>query len=142
MSAKKTEAVPTSPETFIASIAHDKRRADAQALLPFFRDVTGFNPAMWNGSIIGYGRYHYRYASGREGDFLATGFAPRKSNMSINIMPGYQDYGEILSRLGPHKTGRSCLYITRLEQIDMVVLRELIETGLRDLRSIYPVFPS
>jgi hypothetical protein len=97
---------------------------------------------MWGGSIIGFGRYHYRYASGREGDFLATGFAPRKASMSVYIMPGYQDYSEILKRLGPHKTGKACLYITRLDQIDMDCLAELIRQGLKDLEKLYPVYPA
>ncbi|MEL7205133.1 MAG: DUF1801 domain-containing protein [Pseudomonadota bacterium] len=128
-------------DLLLSSIKHARRRADAQALLPFFQDVTGYDPVIWSGSIIGFGRYHYTYDSGREGDFLATGFAPRKASMSIYILPGYQDYSEILSRLGPHKTGKACLYITRLDHIDMTVLRELIQTGLRDLSLMYPVYP-
>jgi len=106
-----------------------------------FRKATGFIPQMWGGSIVGYGRYHYRYASGREGDFLATGFSPRKAAYSIYIMPGYQDYGAILSRLGKHKTGKSCLYVNRLADIDLTVLEELIRQGLKDLNAIWPVSP-
>lgn len=86
-------------------------------------------------SIIGYGRYHYTYASGREGEFLATGFSPRKAALSLYIMPGYQDYGAILARLGKHRPGRSCLYVTKLEDIDMAVLEELIRAALADLAS-------
>ncbi|MEO0371405.1 MAG: DUF1801 domain-containing protein [Pseudomonadota bacterium] len=141
MSDKKIQATPLDPAAFIASVDHPRRRADAQVLLPFFQKVTGFEPVMWGTSMIGYGLYHYRYDSGREGDFLATGFAPRKASMSINIMPGYQDYGDILARLGPHKMGKSCLYVTRLDRIDMAVLQELVQAGLRDLKSMYPVFP-
>ncbi|MEL7254411.1 MAG: DUF1801 domain-containing protein [Pseudomonadota bacterium] len=126
------------PAAFIATVDHAHRRADAETLLPFFEDVTGFAPKLWSGSMIGYGRYTYRYDSGREGTFFATGFAPRKASMSVYILPGYQDYGDILTRLGPHKTGKSCLYITRLDRIDMDVLRELIEAGLRDLARIFP----
>ncbi|MEL7011863.1 MAG: DUF1801 domain-containing protein [Pseudomonadota bacterium] len=128
-------------DQFLASIEHTRRRADADALVPFFQQVTGYDPVIWNGSIIGFGRYHYRYDSGREGDFLATGFAPRKASMSLYIMPGYQDYTDILARLGPHKTGKACLYVTRFDHINMSVLKELIETGLRDLSKMYPVFP-
>jgi len=128
-------------DLLLSSIKHARRRADATALVPFFEDATGYDPVIWSGSIVGFGRYHYRYNSGREGDFLATGFAPRKASMSLYIMPGYQDYSEILSRLGPHKTGKACLYITRLDLIDMTVLRELIQTGLRDLSRMYPVYP-
>ena len=97
---------------------------------------------MWGPSIIGYGRYHYRYKSGREGDFLATGFSPRKANLSIYIMPGYQDYSEILNRLGKHKLGKSCLYVNKLADIDLEVLAELIRAGLQDLDRVWPVQPA
>lgn len=96
---------------------------------------------MWGPSIIGFGQYHYVYDSGREGDFLATGFSPRKANMVLYIMPGYQDYDEILGRLGKHRLGKSCLYINKLDDIDLDVLRELIKAGLRDLNKIWPVKP-
>lgn len=96
---------------------------------------------MWGPSIIGYGRYHYRYESGREGDFLATGFSPRKAAHSIYIMPGYQDYNSILRRIGKHRLGRSCLYVNKLADIDIIVLAELISAGLRDLTKLYPVHP-
>lgn len=94
---------------------------------------------MWGESIIGYGRYHYVYDSGREGDFLATGFAPRRNNLSIYIMPGYADFGAILARLGKHKIGKSCLYVNKLADIDMTVLSELIQAGLADLNQRWPV---
>lgn len=94
---------------------------------------------MWGPSIVGFGRYHYRYDSGREGDFLACGFSPRKANMTVYIMPGYQDYGEILGRLGKHRVGKSCLYINRLADVDLAVLEELIRVGLRDLDARWPV---
>ena len=90
---------------------------------------------------MGYGRYHYTYDSGREGECNATGFSPRKSNLSIYIMPGYQDYSGILSRLGKHKTGVACLYINKLADVDEAVLRELIQTGLKDLNAKWPVLP-
>ncbi len=96
---------------------------------------------MWGPSIVGYGRYHYRYKSGREGDFLATGFSPRKTALSIYIMPGYADFGDILSRLGKHKTGKSCLYVNKLADIDPEVLSELIRAGLADLETHWPVHP-
>lgn len=112
------------------------------ALLSFFSDLTGYAPVMWGPSLIGYGRYHYKYDSGREGDFLATGFSPRKASLSIYIMPGYQDYSEILARLGKHKIGKSCLYVNKLADIDMDVLSELVRAGLRDLDRIYGVHPA
>ncbi len=124
---------------FIASVGHSTRRADAERLNALFQDLTGWAPCMWGPSIIGYGQYHYVYDSGREGDFLATGFSPRKSNLSIYVMPGYQDYAEILGRLGKHKLGKSCLYVNKLADIDLAVLAELIRAGLTDLAKIYPV---
>ncbi|WP_306115283.1 MULTISPECIES: DUF1801 domain-containing protein [unclassified Roseovarius] len=142
MSTNKTKATDQTPADFIAGVEHPRRREDAETLLAFFKEVTGFAPCMWGPSIIGFGRYHYVYDSGREGDFLATGFSPRKSALSIYIMPGYQDYGHILSRLGKHKTGKSCLYVNKLADIDMAVLAELVRTGLRDLNAIWEVHPS
>jgi hypothetical protein len=138
------KTVPTEADVaaFLASVEHPGRRADAQRLDALFREVTGWQPRLWGGSLIGYGRYHYVYASGREGDFLATGFAPRKANLSIHILPGYQDHSAILARLGKHKTGKSCLYVTRLSDIDLAVLAELIRTGLDDLAARYPVSPT
>ena len=142
MSANKTRMTDQNPEEFVAAIDHDGRRRDAETLLGFFSDVTGYRARMWGPSIIGYGRYHYVYASGREGDFLATGFSPRKANLSLYIMPGYQDYGDILARLGKHKLGKSCLYINKLAVIDMDVLAELLRAGLRDLNDLREVQPT
>ncbi len=129
---------------FLDAVAPERRRKDALALDHLFREVTGFTPpVMWGGpSLVGYGAYHYVYASGREGgDFLATGFAPpRKSALSLYIMPGYQDFGgDLLDRLGKHKHGRSCLYINKLADVDLEVLAELIRAGLDGLGSYWPV---
>ncbi len=107
-----------------------------------FRKITRFEPVLWGPSIIGYGRYQYRYKSGREGAFLATGFSPRKAAHSIYIMPGYADFGHILSRLGKHKHGKSCLYVNKLADIDLEVLSELIRAGLDDLAQKWPVEPT
>ena len=142
MCANKTRATQQSPEDFLAGVSPDGRRREGEILLKFFSEVTGFTPKMWGPSIIGYGRYHYIYESGREGDSLATGFSPRKAKLTFYIMPGYQDYGEILSRLGKHKLGKSCLYVNKLEDIDMDVLAELIRTGLADLDRIWKVHPA
>ncbi|CUI00270.1 DUF1801 domain-containing protein [Leisingera aquaemixtae] len=141
MSQNKTVPTGVSVEAFIASVEPARKAAEAQQLDALFRRVTGYTPQMWGPSLVGYGRYHYRYASGREGDFLATGFSPRKARHSIYIMPGYQDYGAILSRLGKHKLGKSCLYVNKLADIDLEVLAELIRTGLKDLNAIWPVQP-
>lgn len=135
----KTVANAENPRDFLMRVEHPTRRADGLALLDLFAEVSGFEPVMWGPSIIGYGRYHYKYDSGREGDFLATGFSPRKANLSIYIMPGYQDYSDIMDRLGKHKLGKSCLYVNKLADIDLDVLRELVRTGLDDLNKIWPV---
>ncbi len=142
MSENKTKATGASVEDFLNVVEPERKRADALALDQMFREVTGFQPAMWGPTIVGYGRYHYRYVTGREGDFLATGFSPRKANLSLYIMPGYQDYGPMLADLGKHRLGKSCLYINKLADIDMGVLARLVKAGLADLGRIWPVEPS
>lgn len=143
MSRSQNKTVPTdqSVKDFLNSVQSERRAEEARALDELFRATTGFDPVMWGPSMIGYGRYHYRYASGREGDFLATGFSPRKSALVIYIMPGYADFSGILARLGKHKLGKSCLYVNTLADIDMQVLSELIRAGLDDLGRIWPVEP-
>ncbi len=142
MSKNKTKETAEPVEDFIYSVDHPTRRADAIELNEIFKEVTGFSPKMWGPTIVGYGNYHYVYKTGREGDSLATGFSPRKANLSIYIMPGYAEFGEILGRLGKHKMGKSCLYINKLADIDTEVLKELIRAGLADLDAIWPVNPS
>ncbi len=134
----KTKATSVSPESFIETVEHDVRRADAKVLLDLFADVTQLVPRMWGPSIIGYGRYHYKYESGREGEFMMTGFSPRKANQVIYIMPGYTDHSAVLDRIGKYKIGKSCLYINKLADIDLDVLRELIAAGFEDMKSRYP----
>ena len=135
----RTQPTDITPEAFLAAVEPDRKREEARALDQLFRTVTGWKPVMWGPSIIGYGSYHYTYASGREGDMCATGFSPRKANHSIYIMPGYTDFGEILGRLGKHSMGKSCLYIKKLADVDLDVLGELIKAGLMDLGAKHPV---
>lgn len=142
MADNKTQATEISPAAFIAGIEHPTRRADAETLDALFRDITGWQPRMWGPTIIGYGAYHYTYDSGREGDMCATGFSPRKANLSLYIMPGYQDFGHILERLGKHKLGKACLYINKLADVDIDVVAEIIQAGLDDLGARWPVKPS
>ncbi|SLN67334.1 hypothetical protein ROJ8625_03447 [Roseivivax jejudonensis] len=137
----KTQATDASVDHLIASLTPEARRADAERLDRIFHDVTGYRPRVWGDAIIGYGRYSYTYASGRSGTYLATGFAPRKSAMSLYIMPGYAEFGDLLDRLGPHSRGKACLYIKRLDRIDEVALSELIRCGLADLSSRWEVTP-
>ncbi len=141
MAANKTRPTGADVDEFLCAVTPQGRSDEARILDQLFRDVTGFSPVMWGTSIVGYGRYHYTYASGREGDFLATGFSPRKASFSIYIMPGYADFETILGRLGKHRMGKSCLYVNKLEDIDMDVLGELIRAGLRDLESRWEVMP-
>lgn len=141
MAENKTQATDADVAAFIDAVEHPTRRADAQVLDALFRRVTGFEPHMWGPTIIGYGRYDYTYKSGRSGSSLATGFSPRKANLSIYIMPGYADYGDMLARLGKHKKGASCLYVNKLADIELSVLEEIIRAGLRDLDSIWAVKP-
>lgn len=142
MSKNKTAPTKVTPAEFIASVEHDTRRRDAEHLLEWFSEVTGLEPQMWGASLIGYGRYHYKYDSGREGDMLMTGFSPRKANLVFYVMPGYR-YGEMeerLSRLGKHKLGKACLYVNTLADIDIDVLQEIIEDGVDYMRANYETF--
>lgn len=135
----KTQATSVDPQDFIAAVEPDKKKVDAEALLAFFNRVTGLKPKMWGPSIIGYGRYHYKYESGREGEFMLTGFSPRKQNLTLYVMPGYR-FGEMqekLSRLGKHKLGKSCLYINKLADVDIDVLEEIVTEGVAYMRETY-----
>ncbi len=136
----KTKPTAVAVDEFLNSIEHETRRADGFALLELFNRVTGLKPKMWGPSIVGYGRYHYKYESGREGDFLITGFSPRKAALSIYIMPGYRDMSDKLARLGKHKIGKSCLYINKLADIDTAVLAEIVFDGMAYMKANYEVF--
>lgn len=117
----------------------EKRRDDAQTLLSLFKEVTKEKPVMWGSSIVGFGTYHYKYASGREGDFMRTGFSVRAQNLTIYIMPGYTfpKYKALLKKLGPHSLGKSCLYIKRLSDIHLPTLKKLIRESLKDMKKHY-----
>lgn len=128
-------------EAFLAAVEPEARREEARRLDALFRRTTGWTPVMWSG-IVGYGRYAYRYESGREGEWFATGFAPRKGKISVYILPGCADFGPLLARLGRHSTGKACLYIPKLDAVDEDVLAELIRAGLEDLARQWPVEPS
>jgi hypothetical protein len=133
---------PTDPAVMAFLDAVDPpRRDEARALHALFAEATGFPARVWPGGILGYGRYAYRYESGHDGVSLATGFAPRKSEISIYIMPGYTAYGAIVATLGRHRLGKSCLYLKRLADADGEALAALIRAGLRDLARLWPVEP-
>lgn len=142
MAENKTKATEVDVAAFIDAVEHPTRRADAVVLDQMFRRITEWTPRMWGPTIVGYGAYEYRYESGREGRSLATGFSPRKASQSIYIMPGYQDYSEILRRLGKYKIGKACLYVNKLADVDLGVLEELVRAGLDDLGKMWPVTPT
>ena len=139
MSDAKTGMTDEDIGEFLARVTPERRQQDAHVLDQLFRRATGWQPRIWGPSIIGYGSYAYRYTSGREGVFLATGFAPRRAKMVVYIMPGYSDFSAILDRLGPHKRGKACLYLGALSKVDLTVLEQLVRAGLYDLQSRWPV---
>ncbi len=130
MSDLKTQANDGDVRAFLASVENEKRRQDAFKVLALMEEITGEKPTMWGTSIIGFGRYDYKYETGREGKWFKTGFSPRKQNLTLYLMSGFADYGKLMSQLGKHKTGKSCLYINKLEDIDMDVLRALVKQSV------------
>ena len=139
MAELKTRENNASVTAFLDGVAHEKRRRDSRAVHKIMRRVTGKRAKMWGDSIVGFGRYHYKYDSGHEGDFFLTGFSPRKRALTVYIMPGFSDYGDLMARLGKYKTGRSCLYINKLEDVDLAVLEELIARSVDYMRRKYGV---
>ena len=137
MSELKTKQNNASVTAFIAALDDPEQRADARKLSTMMREATGSRAKMWGTSIIGFGSYHYIYASGREGDWPIVGYSPRKRNLSIYIMSGFSGSEELMEKLGKHKTGKSCLYVRRLADVDQQVLRELIDKSVRYIRGKY-----
>ena len=133
MAEPKTVRNDASVAEFLASVADPQRRADAEAVCRLMTDATGVEPVMWGGSIIGFGAYHYRYGSGRIGEWPAVGLSPRKQALTIYIAESLDGRRELLDRLGPHRIGKSCLYLKRLSDVDEQVLRELLADGFRRL---------
>lgn len=124
-------------DAYLQAIDHPQRRQDCDTLRDLMHAVTGRDPQLWSGQIVGFGRYHYRYDSGREGDWFLTGFASRKKALSIYIVAGLDRYPQLLQKLGPHSTGKSCLYVKKLDDIDLDVLRELIARSVEHLRATH-----
>jgi hypothetical protein len=134
----KTVATRASVAAFLGGIQDPARAKDCREVAAMMRAATGEKPRMWGPSIVGFGQYHYVYDSGREGDACIVGFSPRKGDLTIYIVPGFSAYGDLLARLGKHRTAKVCLYIKRLDDIDRAVLRELIERSVADMRARYP----
>jgi hypothetical protein len=133
MAKLKTQKNDASVDDFLNGVSDQKKREDSFAVLELMRDVTGEGPAMWGDSIVGFGSYRYKYASGREGEWFLTGFSPRKRNLTLYIMEGFENYDALLADLGKYKTGKSCLYINKLEDVDIPTLRELIRQSVAHL---------
>jgi len=130
MAELKTKPNEESVIDFLQSVPDERKREDSFAILDLMKEVTGQEPKMWGDSIIGFGNYHYKYASGREGDWFVTGFSPRKQNLTLYIMSGFDEYEALLKKLGKYKTGKSCLYVNRLADVDMAVMKELIRKSV------------
>ncbi|MFO7586362.1 MAG: DUF1801 domain-containing protein [Anaerolineales bacterium] len=130
MTENKTQKTDVNVTDFLNSITDEQKRQDGFTLLALMSEITGLEPKMWGTSIVGFGDVHYKYASGREGNWFKVGFSPRKQNLTLYIMDGFPKYQGLLAKLGKHKTGVSCLYIKRLEQIDQDVLREMISLSV------------
>ena len=138
MAENKTKPTKVSVASFINQLADQTKRSDAKALVKLMQEVTGEPPKMWGPSIIGFGTYHYKYDSGREGDMPLTGFSPRKPAIVIYILTGARGSEALFAKLGRHTIGKSCLYIKKLADVDQAVLKTLIVKCIADTRSRYP----
>jgi hypothetical protein len=127
----KTKPTGADVEAFLAGIEDERKRADSEAICRLMAEETGQPPVLWGTGIVGFGSYRYRYESGREGEWMALGFAPRKQSLTLYLMDGFSGYEELLARLGPHSTGKSCLYVKRLADVDLDVLREMVGRSYR-----------
>jgi len=137
MAELKTKRNKGDVDAFLDSVANEKRRQDSFTVLELMKQVTGKKPEMWGDSIVGFGSYHYKYASGREGDWFLVGFSPRAQNLTLYIMAGFDTYETLLGKLGKHTTGKSCLYIKRLEDVDMDVLKELVRRSVEHMEKAH-----
>lgn len=134
MAENQTVRTKASVSGFLAKVQDKQTRADCQALVKIMQEASGEKPAMWGPSIVGFGSYHYKYASGREGDMPLTGFSPRKQNLTLYIMGGFDRYKKMLDDLGKFKTGGACLYIKRLEDVRLPALKRLIRESVKVMR--------
>ena len=137
MSSNKTVENDETVEDFINAIDNEQKRKDSWEMIALMREITGAEPRMWGSSMVGFGQYHYKYASGREGDSFITGFSPRKTALTVYVMPGFGDYAGQMAKLGPHRTGKSCLYLRSLNAIDREVLEEIIQDSVNVMRKRY-----
>jgi hypothetical protein len=141
MAENKTKPTTARVGDFLDTVDNRKRREDARKVLAMMRRATGKRATMWGSSMIGFGKYRYQYESGREGEFMLTGLSPRKQNLVVYIMPGFEPFGAHMKKLGKYRTGRSCLYINKLEDVDEKVLEKLIVDSVKLMRKRYKVKP-
>lgn len=134
MATNKTVPNDQSVEQFLNAVADERKRKDSFTILELMKQVTGLEPKMWGSSIVGFGSYHYKYESGREGDMIIAGFSPRKQNLTIYNMGGLEQYEDLLKKLGKHTVGGGCLYIKRLDDIDLPTLKSLIEVSVENVK--------
>ena len=136
MAELKTTKNDKDPLAFLQSVENEKRKADSLVVMQMMEEITGKKPVMWGPSIVGFGSFHYKYASGHEGDWMITGFSPRKQALTLYIMPGFDRYENLMSQLGKYKTGKSCLYINKLEDVDKNILHELIAHSVKHMKKL------
>ena len=138
MAELKTQRNKRSVDAFLKSIPDEQKREDAFTLVDIMRKATRAKPEMWGSNIVGFGTYHYRYASGREGESFLTGFAPRKQNLTLYLMGFFEQRDELLKSLGKYKTGKACLYINQLDDVDLPTLRRLIKQSVQHMIKTHP----
>lgn len=138
MAEAKTRPTGESVASFINAVPDETRRRDAKALLKLFKEVTGEKPELWGASIVGFGRYVATYANGKTAEWMRTGFSPRKGDMVVYAMPGFEDHDALLKRMGKHKTGKSCLYLKSLADLDMAALRDFVAASYAEMARRYP----
>ncbi len=138
MAELKTQETAASVDEFLAGVENTRRREDATEVVAIMRELSGLEPKMWGKSVIGFGSYDYTYASGRSGTWMRIGLSPRKQNLVVYIMDGYSEREALMAKLGKHKTGKSCLYLNKLDDIDRDILRKLIRTSLDHMAERYP----
>ncbi len=141
-SGNQTAPTGKSVAAFIKSVEHPGRREDAERLVKLFEAWTGYKPQMWGPSIIGYGRHRYEYDSGRTGEMLAAGFSPRKANMVLYVGAKFAGKDALLAKLGKHRTSVACLYIGRLDSVDLKVLEKIVKGSLKATQKKHEVFPA
>ena len=138
MAEQKTKPTQQSVQDFLDNVDNEQVRDDCYTLIKLMKKVTGSEPKMWGPSIIGFGKYHYKYDSGHEGDSCLTGFSPRKQNISLYVMAGIMDHQDLLKDLGKHKAAKGCLYIKKLDDVNMSVLEKLVKRSVDTLKKKYP----